>query len=156
MAISSKTKEFLDGEGVQYEALQHATAYTAQEVAGAQHVSGQETIKAVIVKVDGKFVMCVLPAIHLLDLERFKHITGGQKVELASEEELGTLFPDYELGAEPPFGPLYGLEIFSDRDLESNEYVVFNGGTHTDTVRMTYADWKRLAQPTVAEFGVHI
>jgi len=156
MAVSKKLKQFLDEQSVDYEEMQHATAYTAQEIAGAQHVPGQEAIKSVIVKSNGSFIMSVLPAVRLVDLEKFKAAANAGDAELAAEEDLAQLFPDYELGAEPPFGNLYGLKVYADSSLEDNDTVVFNAGTHTDTIRLTYEDFKRLSDAEVADIGKHI
>lgn len=156
MTISSRLRDLLMKSETRFEALQHNTAYTAQEIADLQHIPGQEAIKSVIVKVDSKFVMCVLPAIHLVDLDKLKKATRGKHLQLASEEDLSKLFPDYELGAEPPFGNLYGLDVYVDSDLQANDTVVFNAGTHTDTVRIAFADFLRLAKPQVADIGKHV
>lgn len=156
MAISPKLKAFLDKEKVSYEVLQHSTAFTAQEVAGAQHVPGKQAIKSVIVKVDGKFVMVVLPAIHLLDLKKLKDAAHAKEATLASEGDLAKLFPDYDIGAEPPFGQLYGLEVYADKDLDPNLSVIFNAGTHTDTVKIKYADYLRIVKPKIVPIGKHI
>lgn len=156
MAISSKLKAYLDKEKVSYEVLQHSTAFTAQEIAGAQHVPGKQTIKSVIVKADGKFIMCVLPAIHLVDLKKFKEILKAKDVTLASEGDLAKLFPDYEIGGEPPFGQLYGLEVYVDRHVDPTHSIIFNAGTHTDTVRLKGSDYLRLVKPKQADFGKHI
>lgn len=156
MVISPKLKAFLDKEKVSYEVLQHSTAFTAQEIAGAQHVPGKQAIKSVIVKVDGRFAMVVLPAIHMLDLKKFKEVVKAKDVGLATEGDLSKLFPDYDIGAEPPFGQLYGLEVYADKDLDANLQVIFNAGTHTDTVRIKYSDYLRIVKPKVVAIGKHI
>jgi len=156
MAISTKIREYLEKEGVQFEVAEHPLAYTATEVAGSQHVPGKQMVKSVIVKIDGDFLMCVLPAIHLVDFEKLKTIVGTQDIKLADERDLKNLFPDFELGAEPPFGHLYGLKVYADKLLEEDEEIVFNAGTHTDVVKISYDDFKRLVNPTIAEIGTHI
>jgi len=156
MAISEKIKKYLENEKVHFEVADHPLAYTATEVAGSRHIPGKKMIKSVIVKTNGSFVMCVLPAIHLLDFEKFKKVTGLQDLKLADEKELKKLFPDYDLGAEPPFGHLYNLKVYSDKILETDDEIVFNAGTHTDVIKMKYQDFKRLVQPLVAEIGTHV
>jgi Ala-tRNA(Pro) deacylase len=156
MSISTKVKEYLDREHVGYQILQHSLAYTAMEIAGAQHVPGKQLIKSVIVKADGNFFMCVLPAIHLIDFDKLKKITGAKDIQLAKEREISELFPDYEMGAEPPFGQLYSLRVFVDKMLEENEEIVFNAGTHTDMIKIKFKDFIRLTKPTIADFGTHI
>lgn len=156
MAISTKIREYLEKESVKFETAEHPLAYTATEVAGTQHVPGKQMVKSVIVKTNGTFLMCVLPAIHLLDFEKLKKIVSSQDLKLADESDLKNLFPEYELGAEPPFGHLYGLKVYADKLLEEDDEIVFNAGTHTDVVKIKYDDFKRLVNPTIAEIGTHI
>lgn len=156
MAMSQNLKEYLDKENVSYEAIEHEVDYTAQEIAGSLHVPGKQMVKSVIIKANGEFIMCVLPSIHLIDFEKLKNITNTKDVQLAEENEIAKLFPDYEIGAEPPFGQLYGLKVYADKLLQEDEEIVFNAGTHTDVVRMKLNDYMRLTNPTVADIGTHI
>lgn len=156
MSISPKIKSYLEKEKVKFETLEHSVAYTAMEIAGSQHIPGRQVIKCVIVKADGKFIMCALPSIHYLDMKKLKSITGAKEIQLAGEEEIAKLFPDYEVGAEPPFGHLYGLKVYADKLLEEDEDIVFNAGTHTDMLKIKLADFKRLVHPTFADIGVHV
>ncbi|MGA8165297.1 MAG: YbaK/EbsC family protein [Waddliaceae bacterium] len=156
MPISPKVKAFLDEQNVEYEIAEHPIAYTAMEVAGSQHIPGKQMVKSVIIKSNGEFVMCVLPAIHLIDFEKLKSVTGEKAIKLANEEEIALLFPDYEVGAEPPFGQLYGLKVYADKILEEDREIVFNAGTHTDVVKMKFSDYKRLVNPIVEDIGTHI
>lgn len=156
MTISARLEEYLKKEGVEYEPMHHSAAYTASEIAGAQHIPGKHVVKTVIVKSSDTYLMCVLSAIHLVDFDKLQSETGLQNLELASEPEVEKLFPDYEKGAEPPFGHLYGLKVYIDSLLEDNEYICFNAGTHTDMVKMKTADYIRLANGKSASFGRHV
>ncbi len=156
MTISPKVKEFLDKEQVKYEVAEHPLAYTATEVAGVQHVPGKKMVKSVIVKSGKDFIMCVLPAIHLVDFSKLKKALNTKDVQLADEEEIANLFPDYDVGAEPPFGQLYGLKVVADSSLDEDQEIVFNAGTHTAVVKMTFADFKKIVQPSLANIGSHI
>lgn len=156
MPISPKVKAFLDDQNVDYEIAEHPIAYTAMEVAGSQHIPGKQMVKSVIIKANAEFVMCVLPAIHLIDFEKLKSVTGEEKIKLANEQEIALLFPDYEVGAEPPFGQLYGLKVYADKILEEDHEIFFNAGTHTDVVKMTFTDYKRLVNPIIEDIGTHI
>lgn len=131
-------------------------AYTATEVAGQQHIPGRQLVKAVVVKSNGEFIMCVLPAIHLVDFDKLKNVLGQEKLKLAEEEELTKLFPEYEVGAEPPFGHLYGIKVFADKILEEEEEIVFNAGTHTDVIKLSFSDYQKIVQPVMADIGTHI
>ena len=147
-----KMKDFLDHHGVRYLCTSHSKAYTAQEVARLSHVSGQAMAKTVIVDADGRMVMAVLPARYKVDLNRLRNVIGAQHVELAPESRFKKLFPECEPGAMPPFGNLYGLEVFVDAALAEDEIIAFNSGTHTEVMRLLYKDYERLVQPKVLAF----
>lgn len=152
MSAKERLEEYLRGEGVAFEEHQHPEAFTSQEVAAAEHVPGRMVAKVVMVRADEDLVMLVVPAHHHVDLDRASEAVGRQ-VRLAAEEEFAPTFPDCEPGAMPPFGNLYGVPVYVDRALAENETIVFEAGTHTDTMSIPYADYERLAQPTVAEFS---
>lgn len=156
MAITQKVKNYLDEKHIGYQILKHSLTYTAMETAGAQHVPGKQLIKSVIVKADGKFIMCVLSSNHLINFDKLKKSTQTKEVYLATEAEIEALFPECEVGAEPPFGELFGLDVLVDRAVSENEEIVFNAGTHTDTVKIKYKDFVRLTKSKEANFGEHI
>jgi Ala-tRNA(Pro) deacylase len=156
MPILAKLKEFLDSKKVPYTVHTHATAYTAQEVAAAQHVTGHAVAKVVIVKADQRLVMLVLPADRRVDFPALKSVLGLREAELAAEAEFTDVFPGSEVGAMPPFGNLYDVPVYVDRALEKMPEIVFNAGTHTQTVRMGVRDYLDLVKPTGADFTVHV
>lgn len=147
-----KLKEFLDKERVKYVSIKHSPAYTAQEVAQSAHVPGKDVAKTVMVKVDGKMAMAVLPASSKVDLERLKKAAGAGKVELANESEFKGLFPDCEVGGMPPFGHLYGMAVYCSPELAEDEQIAFNAGSHTELIRLAYRDFERLEKPKIATF----
>ncbi len=146
----SRLREFLDSHNVKYFVVSHSPAYTAQEVAASAHVPGKELAKTVMVTIEGKPAMVVLPASKQLDLERLRSIAGTRDVGLSGEQEFALLFPECETGAMPPFGNLYGLDVYVAEELEEDEDIAFNAGSHTELVRLAYRDFKRLANPVVA------
>lgn len=156
MPILAKLQEYLDTNKVSYTVCTHRQAFTAQEVAAAQHVKGKELAKVVIIKTRGRFLMAVLPATHKIDLSKLKAVLQVEEAALATEEEFQGLFPGCETGAMPPFGNLYGLSVYVDKTLEEDEEIVFQAGNHVQTVRMMYQDFKELVKPMVAEFAVHL
>ncbi len=101
-----KLKEFLDQQGVKYISISHSPAYTAQEVAQSAHITGRDFAKTVIVELDGKMAMAVLPANRKIVLQDLREVTGSDEVKFASEERFRESFPDCETGAMPPFGNL--------------------------------------------------
>ena len=148
----AKLKELLDREKVKYVTISHSMAYTAQEIAAAAHIPGKEIAKTVMVKLDDRMVMAVLPATARVELDRLREIAGAETVALATEEDFKALFPECATGAMPPFGGLYGMELFADRSLAEDEEIAFNAGSHAELIRMAYTDFERLAQPKLAEF----
>jgi Ala-tRNA(Pro) deacylase len=148
-----RLKEFLEKNGVDFVTIPHSQAFTAQEIAASAHVPGKELAKTVMVKLDGELAMAVLPAPDQVSTERLKEITGAKKVELASEKEFAERFPTCEVGAMPPFGNLWDMPVFVDQRLREDEEIVFNAGTHTELVKLSYADYERLVKPAVAELS---
>ena len=146
-------KEYLDRYHTKYMMIAHSPAYTAQEIAATAHVPGRELAKTVIVKLDGKMAMAVLPASFQVDLALLKEATGAKTVELASEAEFKDLFPDCEIGAMPPFGNLYGMPVYAAQTLAEDEEIVFNSGTHRELIRMAYEEFSKLVQPKVVRFS---
>lgn len=153
MTVSRKLKEYLDSRGVKYEVLSHKVAYTAQETAAAQRITGWNVAKCVVCFCDGKFLLFVLQAPTVIDFARLKKSLGCQEARLASEQEMEQLFPETELGAESPFGDLYGLPVFIDKGLTEIEEIIFNAGSHTEAIRMKMDDYRKLANPKIVEMG---
>ncbi|MDW8308767.1 MAG: YbaK/EbsC family protein [Verrucomicrobiales bacterium] len=145
-------KEFLDREHVSYVSIQHSPAYTAQEIAASAHVPGRDMAKTVILKIDGRLAMAALPANRKIVLADLREATGAQDVKFATEDEFKALFPDCETGAMPPFGNLYGLEVFVAPSLTQEREIAFNAGTHTEVIKMAYQDFERLVHPKVMMF----
>jgi Ala-tRNA(Pro) deacylase len=146
---ATKLKEFLDAKSVKYSVLTHSTAYTAQEIASLAHIRGQELAKTVIVKMDGRMAMAVLPASRQVDLSLLRGCARARTASLAAEEEFRDLFPSCETGAMPPFGNLYDLPVFVDESLSKDKEIAFNAGTHKELIRLSYEDFARLVQPKV-------
>ncbi|MBC7185466.1 MAG: YbaK/EbsC family protein [Calditrichaeota bacterium] len=146
-------KDFLDRNKVKYTTINHSTAYTAQEIAAAAHVPGKELAKTVVVKIDGKMALAVLPASRRIDFARLQQLAGAKKVELAPEQEFKELFPECEVGAMPPFGNLYGMEVYAAQELAEDEQIAFNAGSHTQLIKLAYKDFERLVQPKIGQFA---
>ncbi len=149
-----KLREFLDSRHVKYVCISHSLAYTAQEVAASAHIPGKEMAKTVIVKVDGKLAMAVLPAPYQVDFELLKKAAEAECAELATEGDFEGLFPNCEVGAMPPFGNLYDLEVYVEQSLAEDEEIAFNAGTHKEIVRMTFKDFEGVVQPKQATFAL--
>ncbi|MBM4170411.1 MAG: YbaK/EbsC family protein [Ignavibacteria bacterium] len=150
---SKKLKEFLDQNKVKYVTIKHSLAYTSQEIAASAHIRGKDLAKTVVVKVDGKMVLCVLPASYKIDFEKLKELLKADNVRLANEMEFKDKFPECEVGAMPPFGNLYGLDVYSAESLADDEEIAFNAGTHTELIQMSYKDYIKLVNPKLMKFS---
>ena len=150
--MNIRLREFLENEKVPFQHEVHRTAYTAQEVAAEEHIPGKMMAKTVVIRADDCFALAVLPASNRTDLAKLRAALGAKDVRLATELEFTGLFPDCEVGAMPPFGNLYGVPVYVEASLAKDDEIVFNAGTHQETVRIKYADFERLARPRVFEF----
>jgi Ala-tRNA(Pro) deacylase len=154
MPIPAHISRFLDSQHVTYQSCSHSRAYTAQGTAQAQHLSGKRLAKVVIVVADDKkLVMAVVPASYRVDLDKLGQLLNTSRVRLATEEEFRDAFPECELGAMPPLGNIYHLDVLVDESLKSHPDIAFNAGTHSETIQMSFADFEQLVHPWIASFG---
>lgn len=142
--------DYLDRERVHYVKIPHSPTYTARETAQSAHVLPKDFAKTVIVSIDGRLAMAVLPATQQLALDKLKKATGAKHVRLAPESEFERWFPGCEPGAMPPFGNLYGMEVFAATSLAADEQIAFNAGSHAELIMMGYRDFDRLVHPILA------
>jgi Ala-tRNA(Pro) deacylase len=153
MAIAQNVVGLLKSSGIAYEVMKHPQAFTAQEVAATVHVTGKEVAKTLVVNADGKFVMAVIPAPHKLNIKALKDLLGAKETRLASEAELTDLFPDCEVGAMPPFGNLYNMPVYISTALKDRSEIIFNACSHTEVLKISYADFERFVQPKAADLS---
>lgn len=151
-----KLVEFLNNENIKYVTIGHSTAYTTQEIAALTHTPGRELAKVVIVKIDGNEAMVVLPSTYRADLSLLKAAIGAKTIELAQEREFQERFPECETGAMPPFGNLYGMDVFVDQSLTQDKEIAFNAGSHNELIRLSYEDFERLVRPTILKLAAAI
>lgn len=145
-------KEYLDQANIQYQIIAHRRAYTAQEIAANANIPGHQLAKTVMIRVDGKMAMAVIPAPQRVNFESLKKQLGAKEIRLASEHEFKDLFPECEVGAMPPFGHLYDMPVYVADDLEKEIVITFCGGTHTELIQLNYEDFAKLVNPTVMKF----
>ncbi len=143
-----KLKDYLDGQKIKYESVAHYETYTSQETAQSAHISGRELAKTVMVKINGKMAMAVLPASQKIDFAVLREAVG-ETVELATEKEFTAMFPDCEVGAMPPFGNLYGLDVYVAESLTRDKEIAFNAGSHIELIKLSYKDFSMLVKPKV-------
>jgi len=151
-----RVTEFLNKSGVKYTVTEHKAAFSAQRMAAEEHEPGRYVAKPVVVKADGRLMMCVVSASHKIDLPALKSQLAAKSLELADEDEIGRIFSDCELGAEPPFGNLYDLPTVMDKELESDDHISFQAGSHEKAVHMSMEDYKKLVAPKILQFTYHI
>lgn len=144
--------EFLRSARAAYTVMPHRPAYTAREEAAATHIPGRDWAKVVVCFIDEEPVEAVVPASSLVNLDQLLALAGGHAIRLADEEELRRLFPGCEVGAMPPFGPLYGQTVYVDAVLAAEPEIVFNGGTHRDAIAMRWNDFVKMVNPIVGKF----
>jgi Ala-tRNA(Pro) deacylase len=142
-----RVKDYLDSNKIRYVTITHSPAYTAQGIAHSAHIPGKEVAKTVIVKVDGRLSMVVLPANQKVNLDALRKALNAREADLAGEDDFKDMFPDCETGAMPPFGNLYDVEVHVAEALARDKEIAFNAGTHTELIRMDYSDFERLVKP---------
>lgn len=152
--IAHRLREFLDRNGAYYGTLHHVADVRALQTAVDTNTPRWEFAKTVIARIDDRWAMVVVPADRRVDLQRLRRVLEAHQVRLATEDEMRKLFPDCELGAEPPFGNLYGMETYLDLALTRDERITFNAGTHEDVARMWFWDYERLVEPKVIDVAV--
>jgi len=154
---AKKLTEFLSTNQVKYATILHSPEYTAAEVAQSAHIKGEHLAKSVILNADNRLLMMVLPASHRVDLDALKSVIGAFKFELSSENEFKGLFPTCELGALPPFGNLYGMDVYLADCLVEDELLTFCAGSCSELIQMEFKDFQRLVEPKVISAGfVHL
>ena len=151
MDCKSRLENYLRENDVPFREMTHRAAYTAQDVATAQHVAGKQVAKAVMMVADNSMLMVVLPASYRINLNKLGDALGEMTVRFAHEHEFAHLFKDCDVGAMPPFGNLYNMPVYVDRSLSEDEQIVFQAGTHCDTMQVAYTDFARLVRPIVVQ-----
>jgi Ala-tRNA(Pro) deacylase len=155
MSVSPDLEKYLQDEGATYEHHVHPKSYTAVQTAASIHIPATEMAKTVVVRADGKLLLAVVPANRKLDLRHLKFITRAENIEVATEAEFEDSFPSCELGAMPPFGNLFGLATYCDTLLEENGTIEFNAGSHDDSIRMDFKEFKHLSRPIMVDLVTH-
>ena len=153
MPLSERLRKFLDSRQAEFTLTTHPKAFTARELAVAEHLPPTEVAKAVVIFGDGAYHMIVVPASKLVDLHEVRPVLGLAQARLATEDELARLFPDCELGAMPPLGPIYGFPVYLDTTLAGQDMICFNAGTHREVLHMRTAEFRRLVSPHIVSLA---
>lgn len=151
--MPERLSTMLEHEHVPYRTLSHPRDFTAQETAAHTHVKGSRFAKVVILVADDRYLMAVIPSHHRLQWGRMKTVLGAREIHLATEAEMRMIFPDCEVGAEPPFGSLYQLPVYMSNAIERTGEIAFNAGTHEQVVAIKVEDFVRLVQPRFCDIS---
>jgi len=154
MALPALLAEALKRERMPYVTFRHPPAYTALEQAAVSHIRGRCAAKVVICIAADQPLQAIVPAHYRVDLERLRQIAGAVTLRLAVEEEIAVLYPEFEVGATPPFGTMCGHRVFVEQCFVGEPEMVFSAGTHTVSVCMHYSDFAEMVKPIVGAFGV--
>jgi len=144
---SQLLKDFLDKNEVQYASIMHSMAFTAVDVAKRTHIPSRELAKTVVIKVNGVMAMAVVPANYKVNLDILRDVLNTQQIELAGESEFTPHFRDCEVGAMPPFGCLYDMDVYVAESLSEDDKIAFNAGSHLEVIQMNYKDYENLVKP---------
>ena len=151
-----RLKEYLDKNNIKYVIIQHSIAYTTPEIAALAHIPGKELAKTVIIKIDGKMAMAVLPASYRVDFDSLKKALGAKKIEMATEKEFENIFSDCETGAMPPFGNLYDMDVYVAESLTEDNEITFNACSHRELIKLAYKDFENLVSPKTVKFSYQL
>ncbi len=147
--------EVLKDAGIEFELLSHRRTMTATSEARALGVLGQTVAKTVIARDDeGACVRAVVPASMRLDLAALAKELGAKRATLVSEPELVSAYPQFELGAVPPFGGPAGDRVVVDRRLVEHEHVVLEAGVHDTSLRLRTVDLLTAADAELVDIAV--
>jgi len=148
-----RTIEFLDGQKAKYAVIHHSPAYTAQEVAASSHVPGKSMAKTVVVNIDGRIALAVVPANREIDMALLRYAADAGSAALADRSEFARRFEGCKMGLMPPLGVLFGMDTYVDNVLAKEEYIAFNSGSETDVITMAFNDYRRIAHPKLAHIS---
>ena len=149
--VFDRLETLLKEQGVPFMVLRHPPVFTSEAAAAVRGTSLSSGAKALVCKVDDRFVLFVLPADRRLDSKRVRQALGSRSLRFAAAEELRSL-TGLAPGAVPPFGRLFQLPVYCDSRLAANERINFNAGDHAISVTMRYADYLQVENPTLGAF----
>lgn len=146
---TKKLKDYLTKNKINYFSISHPVAYATREISHLSHITEHALAKTVVVNAGNKKVLVILPCDESLNFETLKKSLHVNDVSLVDENQFAKLFPDCELGAMPPFGNLYDLDVYVEKDLTHNKDIAFNAGSHTELIKMRYRDFETLVHPKI-------
>lgn len=152
---SKRLRNFLDSNKAHYQTINHPIAFSALELSEITHIPGNHLAKSVIVKTPTKMLMCVVRANDVVDIELLKKALDQKDISLATEQEFAREFPDCEVGAMPPFGNLYEMDVYVSDDLAKDKEIFFNAGNHSEVIKLSYKEYNELVHPKIVRITAH-
>ena len=143
MGIALTLQQYLDDQHIDYDVMVHERTGCSSRTAEVSHVSGNCLAKGVVLTREGGYVLAVVPASCHVQLDAIRQMLHCP-VEMASEEEIATLFPDCDVGAVPPVGAPYAVEAIVDDSLDRQADIYFEGGDHRSLVHLRGAEFRAL------------
>ena len=145
---STLLKKMLDENKIKYVTIMHSIAFTAVDIAKSAHIPSRELAKTVILDIDNELAMAVVPANYKVNLDILRQALDTNNIKLADESSFAPHFNDCEVGAMPPFGCLYDMNVYVAESLSEDDKIAFNAGSHLEVIQMTYKDYEALAKPS--------
>lgn len=152
---TQRLEQFLKAHNVRFNTVAHDHAITTLDAARRAHLPSHDVAKTVVVKLDGRLAMAVIPANEWISLEALRQAAGARSASLAGEHEFRDRFPECEVGAMPPFGNLYGMDVYAADTLSHEHDIAFHAGNHDEMVRMGWSDYERLVHPRIMSMTRH-
>jgi Ala-tRNA(Pro) deacylase len=152
VAVADLTK-VLDEAGAEYELLHHAHTERAAAEAEALGLAPTEVAKTLIARTPQGHLRALIPASERIDMRKLREALGATKeeVQLATEEEMAQDYPEFALGSVPPLGGARRDPVIVDRRLAGREWLIFEAGSHDNSVRVRTQDFLRIANAQTAE-----
>ena len=151
MSVNNKVMEYLDKNKAEYRVVTHDRVFTTIAEARALGIEADEIAKCLVIKIRSELALAVIPGGHRINNRKIREACGNKHARMATEDELGADFSQWELGAVPPLGELFRLPVYMDRSLIGNETVLFSGGSHTESIKMNTADFINLIKPDLVD-----
>jgi Ala-tRNA(Pro) deacylase len=143
MAVAMTLQDYLDRWGVEYDVVPHPHTSSSLATAEAAHIPGDQIAKCVMTEDYRGYLMVVVPASHEVEFSMLDDALD-RRLELATEAELADIFTDCELGAIPPLGEAYGIDVAIDNRLVACDDVYFEAGDHVDLIHLRGDDFRDL------------
>lgn len=150
-AVFDRIKQLLGDNKIHYQLITHEPVYTSEQAAKMRGKGIEEGLKrgakAMIFKVDEKYIQCIVPAHKIVDIKKVKGLLNAKKIKMATPEEVLQV-TDCEIGSVPPFGNLFNIQVYCDPEL--SEEIDFNAGLHDASITMKRADWEKIVKPIIS------